>query len=359
VGSKLSQATGRRCGTTGRLSGLVIGQNGGPRSVTATGGEAGSSLNPGRLIYLCQERYRAVPGEIWATYSRQIRAVSHCLDLRAQVRETSEEGQPCHTGVVDEPVTRYAMSGDLHIAYQAFGDGPFDLVYAPGFISHVEMNWELAYWRNIFLRLARFCRVIVFDKRGTGLSDRVAGWPTFEERMDDIRAVMDAAGIERAALLGVSEGGPMCMLFAALYPERTQALVLRGTGPRMMVGPDWPWGWSRELVTPMIEAAEQNWGTGTVLSYFVQGLADDPRGQELTGRFERFAASPGAARQLLEMNFEVDVRQVLPAISAPTLVVHRTGDYVIPVEAGRYSAQLIPNASLVELPGDFHLKTFV
>jgi len=257
---------------------------------------------------------------------------------------------------VDEPVTRYAMSGDLHIAYQIFGDGPFDLVYAPGFISHVEMNWELAYWRNIFERLARFSRVIVFDKRGTGLSDRVGSWPTFEERMDDIRAVMDAARIERAALLGVSEGGPMCMLFAALYPERTQALVLRGTGPRMMVGPDWPWGWSKELVTPMIEAAEQNWGTGTVLSYFVQGLADDPRGQELPGRFERFAASPGAARQLLEMNFEVDVRQVLPAISAPTLVVHRSGDYVIPVETGRYCAQHIPNASLLELPGDFHLS---
>jgi class 3 adenylate cyclase len=248
------------------------------------------------------------------------------------------------------------MSGDVHIAYQAFGEGTFDLVYAPGFISHVEMNWELPYWRGIFQRLSRFCRVIVFDKRGTGLSDRMGSWPTFEERMDDIRAVLDAAGSEQAALWGVSEGGPMCMLFAALYPERTRALVLRGTGPRIVAGPDWPWGWSPESAAPIFEAAEQSWGTGTVLSYFVQGLADDPRGQEVSGRFERFAASPGAARQLLEMNYEVDVRHVLPAISAPTLVMHRVGDYIVPIEAGRYTAEHIPNASFVELPGDFHLS---
>jgi class 3 adenylate cyclase len=266
-------------------------------------------------------------------------------------------GLMSQTGAVPEfPVTRYAMSGDLHIAYQAFGHGPFDLLYAPGFISHVEMNWELPYWRNIFQRLSRFCRVIIFDKRGTGLSDRVGAWPTFEERMDDIRAVMDAVGSERAALWGISEGGPMCMLFAALYPERTRALVLRGTGPRLVTGPDWPWGWSAESAAPMLDAAEQNWGSGTVLSYFVQGLADDQRGQEVTGRFERFAASPGAARQLLEMNFEVDVRNILSTISVPTLVLHRAGDYIVPVEAGRYTAENIPNASFVELPGDFHLS---
>ena len=254
------------------------------------------------------------------------------------------------------PVTRYAKSGDLHVAYQVFGDGPFDLVYAPGFISHVEMNWELPYWTHIFRRLAQFCRVIVFDKRGTGLSDRVGGWPTFEERMDDIRAVMDAVGSERAALFGVSEGGPMCMVFAAMYPERISALVLRGTGPRVVAGPEWPWGWSIETAGPMLDAAEKNWGTGTVLSYFVQGLADDARSQAETGRYERFAASPGDARRILEMNFEVDVRSVLPAISAPTLVLHRAGDYIVPVEAGRYAADNIPNASFVQLPGDFHLS---
>ena len=261
-----------------------------------------------------------------------------------------------NVGVPGPRATRYAKSGDLHIAYQVVGDGPFDLVCAPGFISHVEMNWELPYWTAAFRRLSRFCRVIVFDKRGTGLSDRPGGWPTLEERMDDIRAVMDAAGSERAALFGVSEGGPMCMVFAALYPERTAALVLRGTGPRLGSGPDWPWGWSAEAAAPMLDAAEASWGSGTVLSWFIQGLADDAHGQDTTGRFERFAASPGAARQLLEMNLHVDVRAVLPAISAPTLVLHRVGDYVVPVEAGRYTADHIEGASFIELPGDFHLS---
>jgi class 3 adenylate cyclase len=230
------------------------------------------------------------------------------------------------------------------------------LVFAPGFISHVEMNWELPYWTTTFRHLSRFCRLIIFDKRGTGLSDRAAGWPTLEERMDDIRAVMDAAGSERAALSGISEGGPMCMVFAALYPERTAALVLRGTGPRFQWGPDWPWGWSEEAAAPMLDTAEANWGSGTVFPWFVQGVADDPRAEAATGRFERFAASPGAARQLLEMNLQIDVRSVLPAISAPTLVVHRTDDYVVPVEAGRYTADHIRDASFVELPGAFHLS---
>jgi class 3 adenylate cyclase len=261
-----------------------------------------------------------------------------------------------NTGAVNRPVTRYAMSGDLHIAYQVFGGGPIDLVYAPGFISHVEMNWELPYWVNIFRRLSQFCRVIVFDKRGTGLSDRVGGWPTLEERMDDVRAVMDAAECERAALLGVSEGGPMCMVFAALYPDRASSLVLRGTGPRFAAGPDWPWGWTEEAVAPQLDLAEQSWGTGTVLPYFIQGVSDDERAQEETGRYERFAASPGAARQLLEMNLRVDIRSVLSSISSPTLVIHRSGDYITPVEGARFTAEHIANASLVELPGDFHLS---
>jgi pimeloyl-ACP methyl ester carboxylesterase len=127
--------------------------------------------------------------------------------------------------------------------------------------------------------------LIIFDKRGTGLSDRAAGWPTLEERMDDIRAVMDAAGSERAALSGISEGGPMCMVFAALYPERTAALVLRGTGPRFQWGPDWPWGWSEEAAAPMLDTAEANWGSGTVFPWFVQGVADDPRAEAATGRY--------------------------------------------------------------------------
>src|SRR5262249_46349898 len=162
--------------------------------------------------------------------------------------------------------------------------------------------------------------------------------------------------VERAALVGVSEGGPMCMAFAALFPERASALVLRGTSPRFAVAPDWPWGWTAEAVAPQIDVAEQNWGSGSVLPYFIQGVSEDDRAREETGRFERFAASPGAARQLLEMNLLVDVRSVLPSISAPTLVMHRTGDYLAPIDAARYTAEHIPGARFVELPGDFHLS---
>jgi len=148
----------------------------------------------------------------------------------------------------------------------------------------------------------------------------------------------------------------MCMVFAALYPERTSALVLQGTGPRFRSGPDWPWGPSLEAATAIFEAAEANWGSGMLLSWFIQGLADDPHTQEATGRFERFAASPGGARQLLDMSLQFDIRSVLSSISAPTLVVHRRGDYIVPVECGRYTADHIDNASLVELPGNFHLS---
>ena len=194
------------------------------------------------------------------------------------------------------PTTHYAKSGDLHIAYQVVGEGPFDLVYTPGFISHVEMNWESPYWTKVLGRLSRFCRVIIFDKRGTGLSDRVGGWPTLEERMDDIRAVMDAAGSERAALNGISEGGPDVHGLRRLVPGADVGLgaarhrAVSGGRTRLALGivrGRWPHQcWTRRKLS---------WGSGTVLSFFIQGLADDPHTQEATGRFERFAASPGAA----------------------------------------------------------------
>ena len=254
------------------------------------------------------------------------------------------------------PRTRYTKSGDVNVAYQVIGDGPFDLVFAPGFVSHLEAAWEIPFMAGFLGRLASFSRLIVFDKRGTGLSDHGAGWPTFEERMDDVRAVMDAAGSERAALLGVSEGGPMCMLFAATYPDRVSSLIVYGSAPRIAHGPDWPWAASPETQRSFVEWVERSWGTGKVMPTFIDGLAPDERQREIVGRYERNAASPGAARTMLAMNFEIDVRAVLPAIRVPTLVIHRVGDPMIPVGAARYTAEHIPDARLLELPGDGHLS---
>jgi class 3 adenylate cyclase len=254
------------------------------------------------------------------------------------------------------PRTQYAKSGGLNIAYQVIGDGPFDLLYVPGFISHLEAAWEVPFFAGLFERLATFARLITFDKRGTGLSDRPGGWPTFEERMDDVRAVLDAAGSERAALFGVSEGGPMCMLFAATYPDRVTSLGLYGCAPRFSQAADWPWAPAPEVQSSFLDWVEEYWGQGTVLPVFVDGLASDQAQQRSIGRYERYAASPGAARANLEMNFEIDVRAVLPAIRVPTLVIHRVGDPIAPIGAARYLAEVIPDARLLELPGDFHLS---
>jgi pimeloyl-ACP methyl ester carboxylesterase len=254
------------------------------------------------------------------------------------------------------PRTEYAKSGGVNIAYQVIGDGALDLVYAPGFISHLEAAWEVPFFAGLFERLASFARLITFDKRGTGLSDRPGGWPTFEERMDDIRAVMDAAGSERAALFGISEGGPMCMLFAATYPDRVTSLGLCGCGPRFSLAPDWPWAVPPAVQSSFLDLVEAQWGEGSILAMFVEGLVTDQRQQVRIGRYERYAASPGAARANLEMNFEIDVRAVLPAIRVPTLIIHRTGDPIAPIGAARYMVQHIPDARLLELPGEFHLS---
>ena len=255
-----------------------------------------------------------------------------------------------------EPDTRYARSGDLHIAYQTFGAGPIDVVIVPGFVWHLEYQWEeprvAAAWR----RLASFSRVIMLDKRGTGLSDRVPNdqLPTLEERMDDVRAVMDAAGSERAAFLGFWEGGPMCALFAATYPERTRALVLYGAPATFRPSPDHPWGWSDEETGPFLDWLSAHWGEGKVLGGLAPSDAHDARTQRWLARMERTGASPGAAIALWRMNREVDVRDVLPAIRVPTLVVNRRDDPIVPVAAARYLAARIPNARFLELPGDDH-----
>ena len=252
------------------------------------------------------------------------------------------------------PQTRYARSGDLHIAYQVLGNGPIDVLLVPGWISHLELEWDNPRIVRAFERLSSFCRLIRFDKRGTGLSDRVSGVPSLEERMDDVRAVMDAVGSKRAALLGISEGGPMSILFAATYPERTSALVLYGSFARDAWAPDHPWGITQERQAEVNKHRAATWGEGLGAGVMAPDLADDGEFRRWFGRLERGAATPATINALGQMNLEIDVRSVLSAIAVPTLVVHRTGDTVVNVENGRLIARNIPGANLVELPGRNH-----
>jgi pimeloyl-ACP methyl ester carboxylesterase/class 3 adenylate cyclase len=245
------------------------------------------------------------------------------------------------------PVTRYAKSGDVHIAYQVFGSGATDLVFVPGFISHIENYWEhpdLAQW---LLRLAAFARVIMFDKRGTGLSDPVSEMPSLELRMDDVRAVMDAAGTESAALLGVSEGGALAALFAATYPQRCQRLVLYGAFARFPS--------AAEALKPFFKYADRAWGSGLSLPAWAPSRQNDPTMQQWWGRFERLGASPAAAMAVMRMAAEIDVGDIVSSIRVPTLVIHCKDDTLIPIECGRFIARNIPAAQLIELPGQDHL----
>ena len=253
------------------------------------------------------------------------------------------------------PKTQYAKSGDLHIAYQVTGRGPFDLVFVPGFVSHLEYQWEHPGSARLFERLGSFSRLICFDKRGTGLSDRVGDIPTLEQRMDDVRAVMDAVGSERAALFGISEGGPMSLLFAATYPERTSALALYGSYARRSWASDHPFGRTAEEMGGVIEAMERDWGGPVGVELWAPSLVADERFLHWWANYLRLAASPGAAITVMRMNMEIDVRHVLPSVHVPTLIVHRTGDRVISVDQGRYLAAHIQGARLAELSGDDHL----
>jgi len=249
--------------------------------------------------------------------------------------------------------THYAKSGDVHIAYQVSGNGPFDLVWVPGFVSHVEADWENPVKTRIIERLSSFCRLIRFDKRGTGLSDRVA-IPTLEQRMDDVRAVMDAVGSKQAALLGISEGGPMSLLFAATYPERTIALAIYGSYARRLWAPNHPYGQTAADFDEFVQRIEREWGGPAVADVFAPSIVDNPRARAAWGNYLRQSASPGAVVTVMRMNAEIDVRQVLPVIRVPTLIVHRIGDRLIDIEQARYLTQNIPGARLVELPGDDH-----
>jgi class 3 adenylate cyclase/dienelactone hydrolase len=251
---------------------------------------------------------------------------------------------------------QYATSGDVNVAYLAIGEGPLDVVIVPGYVSHLEIGFENPAIRKMTERLVKFARLIVFDKRGTGMSDPVDSAPTLEQRMDDVRAVMDAAGSERAALIGVSEGGPMAILFAATYPQRTQAVVLYGAMARSTWAPDYPWATPKEA---LIEAAQElmapDFGSGNSVEVFAPSQADNPKAREWMARMERFAATPAMRAQLLKMSIDIDVRPALSLISAPTLVLHRKGDRVVNINSGRYLAEHIEGAKLVELEGRDHL----
>jgi class 3 adenylate cyclase len=249
---------------------------------------------------------------------------------------------------------RYARSGDVNIAYQVTGDGPFDLVYVPGFFSHLEIDLEHPASAHIFDRLESFARLIRFDKRGTGLSDRGVGLPDFETRMDDVRAVMDAVGSRSAALFGYSEGGPMCVLFAATYPLRTRALMLYGTyAKRRDPDDDYPWAPTSEERQRIARELEEAWGEDVDISTMAPNA--DPALAAWFQRRGRAGLSPAGARDLILMNSRADVRELLPLVQCPTLVLHRTGDRDSQVEEGRYIAERIPAARFVELAGDDHV----
>ncbi|HST17907.1 MAG TPA: adenylate/guanylate cyclase domain-containing protein [Gaiellaceae bacterium] len=257
------------------------------------------------------------------------------------------------------PETRYAKSGDVSIAYQVVGEGPFDLVYVPGAISNVDLIWDDPARAEFFARIASFCRLITFDKRGTGASDRVAGIANLETRMDDVRAVMDAAGSERAAIVGSSEGGPMSILFTATYPERIAALVVYGSLPRFVWAPDFPFGQPLDEYERDAEEWAREWGTVEGAAAFLRGQHPNVTEEEISRQAsrQRLSASPGALIALQRMNAQIDVRRVLPTIQVPTLVLHRIDDQ-LPIEVARWTASQIPGARIVELPGGAHLPYF-
>ena len=254
------------------------------------------------------------------------------------------------------PETRYALSGDVHIAYQVVGDGPFDLVFVPGFVTHMELQWRLPGMGGFLKDLGSFSRLIRFDKRGTGMSDPVSGAPNLETRMDDVRAVMDAVGSRRAAFYGLSEGAAMSILFAATYPERTAALVVRSCSPRTLWAPDFPWGRSEEAYQHETDRALQVFSLRAEAREAVRALGmQNDNEVEAFIDFIRYGASPGMLERLYRMNKEIDIRQVLPTVRVPALVMHGSDDQVVPVAVGAYTAQRLRSARFIELPGVGHL----
>ena len=249
-----------------------------------------------------------------------------------------------------QPRTQYAKSGDVHIAYQVFGEGAVDLVFVPGFVSHIENYWDEPNFARWLRRLGSFSRVIMFDKRGTGLSDQVSELPGMDQRLDDVRAVMDEVGIERAAIFGISEGGSLATLFAATHPERSQALIIYGGFAQFS-----SWFPTQEALEGLIQYIDKNWGSGESMPMFAPTKEGDLAFQQWWGKFERLGASPGAVKTLMRMNSQIDITEILPSVNVPTLVIHRKDDTLVRVEAGRLLAERIPGAKYVELSGADHL----
>jgi pimeloyl-ACP methyl ester carboxylesterase len=256
---------------------------------------------------------------------------------------------------VERPVTRYAKVGDVHIAYQTSGAGPTDLVLVPGIFTHLEWQWEEASSARFLERLASFSRLILFDPRGTGLSDRAPELPTLEQQMDDVQAVLDAVGSDRAAFLGISQGGPMAALFAATYPQRTSALILYATYPRVRPAEDFPWGRTDQWLDEYGRTLDEEWGRGSLLPQLAPSRAGDDYFRRWWARFERYSSAPGNALAYFRMNSQIDIRHVLPTVGVPTLVIHRRDDAFRPSETSRYIAERIPGARYLELAGDDHL----
>ena len=253
------------------------------------------------------------------------------------------------------PETRYAKSGDTNIAYQVIGDQPRDLIVVPGWVSNIEVFWEDPAAARFLRRLTSFSRLILFDKRGTGLSDRVGELPDLETRMDDVRSVMDAVGSKAATLCGYSEGGVMCALFAATYPARTSSLIMVGSYVRQKPAPGYLGARSEEQQEQFLQSIQKDWGGPVGLDLRAPSIAHEQRVRQWWARFLRMSASPAAALELTRMNYEIDVRHVLPAIHVPTLLLHSAGDMAVDVYSSRYMAERIPGARLVVLPGNDHL----
>jgi len=290
------------------------------------------------------------PRFIETAYRRGYRFIADVARAAAVPEARAADRQPAAPGAV-----QYARSGDVNIAYQVCGSGPVDLVFVMGWVSHLEYFWKEPSFARFLSRLASFSRLILFDKRGTGLSDPVTRLPTLEQRMDDVRAVLEAAGSRRAVLLGVSEGGPMCSLFAATHPAQTEALVMIGTYARRLRAPDYPWAPTRGQRERFLRDIMAQWGGPVGIAERAPSVAHDPAFREWWASFLRMGASPAAAVALTKMNADIDVRHILPTIRVPTLVLHRTGDRCLLVQEGRYVANMIPDSQFVELPGDDHL----